>query len=520
MSAMRHGKTGKMADAVKRGAAGPSDAKDAAVHSDVTAASPDAAAADAPDATVGSAPSVSGKRTLFLRSCLWDLVMTLPLSVALVLTVSFAFESVPDLRGNLGAVCAIVLPLLIIGYAGSRSKRAAAGAAAAAAVFSLVVIGGFALAAPPDAPLFSDGVLNDAPENGTLFALVACLVPLAVFLLSRRTVGAVILFALTVVLCGAVQFLYRDWTADHGGTVVALAAYVAAGALCIFQRYRRSAYQASFAGTPAFGAAAGFSVLLATLCVSVAFAVFSLVIAPLNVQTLTIKPFQEYYTRPVVEYAGVYDEQSVDDPDRTTQRLNDERTETGDNADGGATALAPSAGDGGAANPLAAFMESVQSFDADDWDSRFAPITYRTVALGSLILAFAVFAAVAAALLLRRRRWGRRMAAWNAQERPEAVRQLYDFIGERLNKLGFARNPSLTPMEYAVASQAELAPFARGTEGASYLSLTLIYQRACFDSGRTTEEDWQTLQRFYARFPENARHAVSRRRWLRVFWRL
>ena len=53
----------------------------------------------------------NGRMRLFLRSSAFDFLLVLVLSCALVFTVSYGFESAPDLRGNLAleaGVCAML----------------------------------------------------------------------------------------------------------------------------------------------------------------------------------------------------------------------------------------------------------------------------------------------------------------------------------------------------------------------------------------------------------------------------
>jgi hypothetical protein len=75
-------------------------------------------------------------------------------------------------------------------------------------------------------------------------------------------------------------------------------------------------------------------------------------------------------------------------------------------------------------------------------------------------------------------------------------------------------------MEFALATRAQMAPFCKNTGGVDFLALTLIWQRAAFDTGRLTEDDWQHMRTFYVNFLPNSKDYLGKYRWLLYFWRL
>ena len=465
-------------------------------------------------------PGAPSRLQLFLRSTLGDFLLVLVASVGLVLTVSYAFNSAPDVRGNVAAVAAITIPLLAVLFAGSWSKRALAPACIGAAVYAVAVIAVCAALTPEDVPLFVDAQINDDPESPVIFGVVALAVPLAVYLLSRRRAGMVVLLVAAVVALGAVQFLYRDWATDQGGTVVSVVVVVALFALLVFQSYRTGVRQVKRLERTAFARATLFAVATAVVCVALAALVYVAIIAPLGLTTPEIKPFQDYYARPVIEYTGVYDEQQIDNPDITTNKTNDENEDSNQDADGGERQQAPDNNDEEGSNPVTSLVESLTSFDINDWNQQFTAVSYEQLRLGALIAMLIAAALLTAAVLLQRSRRERRLK--KLADKPLEVRiwSVYDFLTGRFAKLGIKRPETLTLMEFAMSHRAQMAPFTRGTGGVDFLALTLIYQRACYDKGRVTEDDWRAVERFYRAFFKNARAYVGRRRWLRDFWRI
>lgn len=188
----------------------------------------------------GTAPT---RAQLFMRAAVGDFLLVLVVSVGLVLAVSYAFNSVPDVRGNVLVVAAIAIPLLAVLFAGSWSKRAIAPACAGAIAYAVVVIAACTALTPSNVPLFVDAQINDDPESPLIFGVVALVVPAAVYLLSRRRAGVIVLLVAAVIALGSVQFLYRDWATAEAGVPVSLVVIAALFALLVFQSYRTGVRQ-------------------------------------------------------------------------------------------------------------------------------------------------------------------------------------------------------------------------------------------------------------------------------------
>ena len=453
----------------------------------------------------------------FLRAAVPDFLLTLLVSVGLVLTVSFGFESVPDVRSNVGVICGLVAPMLIIQFMGSRSRSAVLPAGIAAAVWAAVLIGGAVALTPADVPLFVDGTVNDAPESYLLFVACAIVVPVLVFLLSRRTVGMAFLLVGAVIACAWVQFLYRDW-ADNHGLAVSLAVYFGIAMMFVFQTYRSSLLSAKRAKKTSFLTVIGFAVGVAAVCAGVGVALFYGVIAPNDMSTADVRPFQRYYSVPVVEYSGVYSTVEVEDPNQTSDDTNDDKKDTNQDAQGG-----PDQTDSeeAQANPQSPVQQFLSQFDSDSWTQTFDAINYERLAWGAIIAALCIAALLAGIVLARRSMRERRLAKIADKPADYQVLWIYNFLCSRFKRLKVERPETLTPMEFALGSQRRLVQFAQDTgAGVDFVRVTDIYQRSCFGGQQPTDQELADVKTYYRAFFKNARRYVGNIRWIWKFWRV
>lgn len=469
--------------------------------------------ADATSATAAAA--VGGTRGasrlgLFLRSSVFDYLLVLAVSTGLVFTVSYGFYSAPDLRGNVAleaGVCAVLLAIL---YAGSWSKRAVAFSAIGYVVAAVAVIGAFAALSPGSPPMFADGQVNDVEENYAVFAMVLVIVPVVVYLLSRRPVGVVVLFLLGALACGTIQFLYRDWMAEQPGALAALLVYIGMGALFVTQGYRQGVLASHHAKKTSFFGAFAFGVVASALCALVAAGLFFGIVAGLGLETANIKPFQDYYQRPVIEYEGVYDLQSVDNPDETTDDLNENMEDSNENAE-------DSGEDDSEGGGFSAVSVIVNTFNPDNWNSVFEAVSFNVPLSLRFLIVFVPVAIVALVVGLRlyvRKRRLRKISSWPAAER---VVYLYDFFMKRFKRLKVDRAASLTPLEFALSASGELAPFARNASNTDFLTVTLLYQRAAFGLRPVEDDEYQLVEDYYNAFFKTAHRQTGHLKW--AFWR-
>ena len=282
---------------------------------------------------------------LFLESSLFDFVMVLMVSVGLTFTVSYAFYSAADYRGNVALLVAITAPLLIALFIGGWSKKALIPSAIITVLIAAVIIGVAAAFTPSDVPMLTESqkvlgvvlaaptlVVNDVDENYVIFAIVAVVIPILVFLLSRRTAGLVILMAGCVIAIGTVQFLYRDWMENEPWLPAFACVLLGVGMLFVYQCYRQSVYSAKRLKRTTFLGAFVFSTLVGAACVLVGLGVFYGVLDSMGIETPEIKFFQNYVARPISENEGVYENTDVMGDDTTSNTNDNDPEETDDDA--------------------------------------------------------------------------------------------------------------------------------------------------------------------------------------------
>ncbi len=465
----------------------------------------------------GEAPEVaSGERlATYLRLSVFDFLLLLVISACLAMTASFAFESVPDIRGNALVVGGLCIPQLVILFFGGSSRRAVLPAVVLSCIWVAILIAGACLLTAP-VPLFADGALNDVAESYLPFAVVVAVVPLLAFLLSRHVVGMAFLLLGSVLTCSWVQFLFRDW-ADNHGLAISLALYIALGMLFVYQTYRSSVMSAKRVKKTSFVGVLAYAAGIVAVCAGVAAAVFFFAIQPAGLQTFDLRPFQRYYAIPVVEYSPVFDKQQVESPDDTTDQTNDEMKDSSDNAEGGPN---QDQSEDPQANPLSPVQQFMSQFDPDSWSQQFDGVNYDQLRLGTLIAVLFIALAVAAAVCARRSVRERRLRRWEGLSPSQQVSRLYAFFNGRFGKMKVERPEALTPMEFALGSQRRLAQFAEGTGGVDFVRVTDIYQRTCFGGHKPTEEELSDVKAYYRAFFANARRYLGNVRWLWKFWRI
>ncbi len=489
----------------------------AGVGMDRTTGATETANTAAPAGAAGAAGAAGGRLRLFLRSSAFDFLLVLVLSTALVFTVSYGFESAPELRGNLAleaGVCALLLAVL---FAGSWSKKAVAPAAAGYIAAAAAIVFTISQAAGAGEPLFVDGQVNDTAGNYTVFGIVAVVVPALCYLLSRRTWGVAVLFVLAVLACATIQFLYRDWTAAQPGVAASLVVYLACAACYINQRYRQSAFKAHYAKEGSFGAAAGFSVVAALVCLLAGAGLFAGVVAPLGLSTPDIKPFQDSYQRPVIEYSGIYSEQQIDNPLNRSNRTDDEDKDTHDEAEGGQSQDEDTGiSDNERKTPTSA---TSSSFDLSSWSEQFQTVAYDLANWTTLLVAIVLVCLAIGAVLARRSMRELRLKRIAEKDASWQVVWIYRFLVGRFARLGIRRPENLTPLEFSLACAPRLEPFADVQTKTDFFQATLAYTRAAYGPGAAAD-DLARMRGFYRSFYRSVPHELGRLRWLWKFWRI
>ncbi len=453
---------------------------------------------------------------LFFKASAFDYLLVLVAATTLTMTISFGFESAPGLRGN-PAICAgVAAPLLLVLFAGSWSKRALVPAGFGALVYMLAVVAG--LSSLSTAAIFDGGTVNDVAESTFSFAVVAVVVPLLSYLLSRRRAGVFVMLLVSIVSCEFVQFLYRDWM-SNGGAVISLVAIASVMALFVYQAYRSSVYAAQRVRGTSFAQAAAFSCGLSALCVLVGVAFFFLIVSPLGVQTPQIKPFKDYFQRPVVEYAGNYKRKPVDDPSQKSSELSKNKSTTRNNTLGGSQGKSA---DNKQENNQDQQQNagSKKSYDQSSWDQAFQAISYEQLVLGILVLIALFVAFLVFVVLMWKRRRKRRLERIALKKDAYQVWWIYAFLVGRMERLGCKRASNLTLMEYAMATRDELEYLFTDAK-LDFLGMTLVYQRAAYGQGTVTPEELDAFKDCYWAFYRNAYRHTAKLKWaFWYFWRL
>ena len=457
------------------------------------------------------------RRQLFLRSSIFDFVLVLILSTALVFTISYGFESAPSLRSNFLLEAAICAVLLLALFAGSWSKKTVVLAAGLYIVLAAIIVFVFAQLMPFGTSVFVDGQVNDVADNTVGFGLILVVVPAICYLLSRRTWGVAALFVLSVIACATIQFLYRDWTSSQPGIVVSLIVYISCAACYINQRYRQTASKAHYAKTSSFSGVFAFSLAASLICLLIGAAIFACVIAPLGLSTPNIKPFQDTYQRPVIEYSGIYSEQRIDSPLNRSNSLNDEQKDTHESTDSGqAQDDETGISENDRKTPTSA---TSNSFDLSDWNESFQAIAYDLANWTTFFIVLALIACIAGLIYARYAMREQRLKRIANKSASWQVIWLYNFLVKRFSRLGIQRAKQLTPLEFSLASAPRLEPFVNTKTCTDFFQVTLSYTRSVYGCG-ATPEDLERVRSFYRSFYKAVPHEVGKVKWLWKFWRI
>lgn len=458
---------------------------------------------------------------LFIESTIPDFLLVLLVSVTLTFTVSFGFHSAWDHRGNVALIALITIPLLVAMFVGSWSKRALLPSIVATVVLGVAVIA-VAMAVSPE-PLFTDAGLNDVDGSYGIFAMVAVIVPVLVFLLSRRPVGLVFLLLGAVIACGLIQFLYREWISEQPGIAATVVMLFGIGMMFVYQSYKQSIYSANRVKRTSFTGAFGFSALVGAACVLVGVAVFYGAVAVTDWQTPEVKLFESYVSPPPSDQARDY-QKMPDGGDTTSDNSEDQNQEqdpetaNGDDAD-------MQSGQGMLQNSIVGrFAMQLAGIDPqDDENNEDVPQEDWHLAaqiMGIILTVLAVLVVVTFVLLWRyRRTWRlRRMA-----KRSNAYQAcyLYLFLLERFRRMKIRKPRQLTPLEFAVGFSKAMLPYTRDTGGVDFVEVSSLYQDVAFGAYEPTDGELDRVKRYYQAFYRNAFKATAWPKWVLCrFWRL
>ena len=455
---------------------------------------------------------------IFLEAAVFDFILVVVVSVALVFSVSYGFHSAWDYRGNLLFITALVVPLAVALFAGSWSKGTVVPSAVATAVLSVAYIA-VAVATSSEPFFTADAGVNDVEGSYGIFAIIVVVVTVVVFLLSRRTVGLVFLMLLACVACGLVQFLYRDWISDQPGIAATLVVLFGLGMLFVYQCYRQSIYSANRAKRTSFPAAFAFSAVICAVCIAVGFAVFYGVVATSGLSTPEVKMFESYVSPPVSDQARDYETMQYEG-DNTSDETNDETGDTTDEGEGAENPLletGTSMLESTIVGQLAATFAGLD-LDEDDPDDEEDLNKYiKAIVYTAIIIAILTALFITAVVLLWRYRRTLRLKRIAKRSRRYQVYYLYTFLIERFRRVRIAKPDHLTPLEFAAGFSKPMLPYTRDTGGVDFIEVSSLYQDAVFGGIEPTDEQMERLVTYYRCFYKNAFKETAWPKW--IFWR-
>lgn len=454
----------------------------------------------------------------FLHSNVYEFALVLVLSVALGYAILSGFEASLALRSRIEIEIPLVGTLLLILYAGSWSRKARIISILSAIAYIIAsIVVALVLASTQVAP-FDGMVVNDVEGNHAIFVVALLATTLICYLLSRSRAGTVALTLVSVFCCSVVQFLFRGWLADEGGLVDFIIVLVASIVLIVYRRYRICMDKSELKTKPTFGMSMVVGGVVAMCSIGLSALVFVMLINPLNLSTPILKPFEYRIIPPVVEYTGTYDQYLVEDPDKFTSLLNERENATTSNAQGGS--VPDQEKEEKAQNPLITFLQSMMIFSDEDWMEDFDPHMFERMRFAFVIVVILVLLAIALVIFLRIRRRDVRLKRLEDRPLAERVTYLYGFLLSRLKRLGLGKPETSTPLEFAYDSRRNLVPFTRGTQQVDFVRVTIIYQRAAYGSMEITQEEYETVRRYYRAFFGNAHRYLGTPKWLIQFWRI
>ena len=288
------------------------------------------------------------------------------------------------------------------------------------------------------------------------------------------------------------------------------------GTLFMVQGYRQGVLRSRIVKKTSFVGAFAFGVIGSLACLGVGALVFFGIIAGLGIETVNAKPFEDYYSRPVVEYDGTFSQQQVYDPNLGTSNLSDEIDETNDDESGSDSNQQNESGGG-----FTFVSAIVDTLNMDDWSESFEAIRFDMPLSLKVLLVLIPPLVIALIIWLRYRRRAARLRKIEQHPLPERVALLYNFFMSRFKRMKIEKSPAATPLEFALSSSGELAGFMRNDSKADFLGITLIYQRAVYGAGNVTEEDYKYVRDYYRAFFKNAHLRMGHPRWiLSGFWRI
>ena len=443
--------------------------------------------------------------TSFLKQRWAEYLFLVAAASMLLCTCTHGFHVDPDLRTNYPVIVVYQAALLACWQLACYSKRTAIAGTAltfAAAALALLVANASV----------ETGVFDESYDNPCVFYILGFVTALFTHLMARRRALSIAYVVLGCFICALIEYLYEN------GLVVQMALFaLAATGIVVMKTYRRAVPKIGPDDVPPHSA--GLAALLACAAVvALAGGIYAVAIAPLDPPHLEVKLFTRYYALEEIHVNGQRSVEYQENPDLVSSdaedsdlnsNISDGQTEdaTGNNSTDDDIGQDDSENAGTQGSTLDGFGEALGGL------KYFISWPVWLLVIGVLVLVVAL--SIVLKRLLRKRRYERMLRLPPAQQ----VVAFQRFFDQRLERFGMQRPRGLTPLEYAKANTASMAPY---TDGAQYpASYVLLAESVCavtYGNAEPDEEELLNCRNLYAVFYRNCHRQAGHIAYARKFY--
>lgn len=436
----------------------------------------------------------------YLKSSVWDLLLTAAVSMALCYMVLDGFYVDPALQqGPAPALIALACNVALFAVA-FNAKTARLGGLAYVAILIVVWVAAGALT--PGGDIFAD-----TESNYLIFTMTCTVVSTLCFLVSRRRAGAALLFICGAFISALVQLLYQR---GHVAWLVVFA--IAAIALVVFKNYQLSLRTASTVRSASMLPGFATALAAAVLAVGIGVGVWFGIIAPLDPGAVEIKLVTEYRsleTKQVVGTSNIFQTPNLDLSSSETNeavRTTDDIQEDENGISWPATGNEEEEDDQDQQNTfLGLNLDSLQ----DTFDLQQNPMVMPLMVGLSLLIV-----ALIAIYFIGRRYWRtRRLQRLQAKGPAAEFQGLFLFIVGRLERMGVAIPAGLTLAEFAHSTNTALAPYDQGAD-VRFSDLAQQYCSIIYGKAEPSQEALEAMERYYSSFWRTCREQLGNVRYL------
>lgn len=439
----------------------------------------------------------------FLKNSLWDMLICTVLVFACATCIFSGFyvpeDQVTSYAVTAGASAVLVVLMTIASY---DKRSIIVGLAALVLIFAAMIIVSAA---------GGNNVFADDEGNPFLRFLLLILTGVVLFAASRFRIGTVLLIpAGTIVLC-MIEFMYDSW---H---IICLLLFLIAGVMMVI--YRNYIFNVLHSRTlkTAQTSAVAYALVLCLLVTGIGGGIFYGIIGPMHPPAKELKIITKYLSLEVLEKIGVADIETINDPDMTTDQLDENRDTTQQDTEDKDENL----------NQDVSQAENENADDGtsqDQMDKRrsgpFQAIRYDwgiPLWVLAVILAILLIAAVIGFRIWLRRRWFSKVRSKTPEEQ---VREMYQFFLRKFRQMKIRPVKGETPSEFAGRNALRMQPFrtAAGLESADFMSLTEILVRTEYGGYRPGPADLKQFESFYRSFYRNCRQYLGKVQYMIKFF--